>query len=160
MRTIGFSAARIAILVAGFAALPALSTTAGAASSTTAGAAASTTAGDSGGAAQPDKADRNTPASAADPSELIDPDMYATAIEVQQTLHFHSIRVVPVDKSENSAALIGAVTRDQPGVEALRQAVRGNGELAGALSSRGLSAGDVVAVTTDRNDDAILFVKP
>lgn len=98
-------------------------------------------------------------AQAADPARLIDPDMYATAIEVQQTKHFKSITITPLDKSENSKALIRTVLADQSGMEDLRKAVRGNRALMKALEDRGLTAGDVVSVTTDRNDNAIVFVK-
>lgn len=109
--------------------------------------------GTSGGT-RPDAA-----AQAADPSRLIDPNMYATAIEVGETQHFGSITVMPVDKSENSRALIRSVLDDQDGLEALHRAVRGNSQLMAVLTGKGIPAGDVVSVTTDQNDNAIVFVK-
>ena len=106
------------------------------------------------GATAPD-----TAAQMADPARLIDPNMYATAIEVRETQHFGSITITPVDRSENSKALIRTVMQDQPGIEDLRNAIRANAQLMKALKDRGISVDDVVSVTTDRNDNAIVFVK-
>lgn len=118
-----------------------------------AGSAAAGQSAKSGGTA-PDKA-----AETADPARLIDPNMYATAIEVRETPHFGSITITPVDRSENSKALIRTVMQDQPGIEDLRNAIRANAQLMKALNNRGISVDDVVSVTTDRNDNAIVFVK-
>ncbi len=98
-------------------------------------------------------------AQAADPAQLIDPDMFATAIEVRETTHFASITITPVDSSENSRALIRNVLQDQQGMEDLHAAIRGNRELMKTLKGKGIPVDDVVSVTTDRNDNAIVFTR-
>ena len=111
------------------------------------------------GSASGTPAGKSTAAQLADPARLIDPDLYAAAIEVRETAHFGSVTVTPVGRSENSAALIASVLQDQDGLEELRAAVRKNGQLMAALKREGVSLIDLVSVTTDQNNNAILFVR-
>ncbi|KAJ0336846.1 hypothetical protein COL154_014335, partial [Colletotrichum chrysophilum] len=96
---------------------------------------------------------------AADPSKLIDPDTTAVAMELRESTHFSSITVRPVSKSGNSKALIRAVLDDQSGQQDLHAAIHHNEQLMRTLKSHGLSVDDVVSITTDRNDNAIVFVR-
>jgi hypothetical protein len=98
-------------------------------------------------------------ADAADPSHLIDPNRSAAAIIVRKSPDFASIKVEPVSKSGNSQALIRAVLDHDAGLDALHEAIRGNADMMKALKAQGASVDDVVAVTTDRNNDAIVFTR-
>lgn len=96
---------------------------------------------------------------AADPSKLIDPDPIAVAMELRETSQFSSIVIRPASKSGNSKALIRAVLDDQSGLQALHAAILRNEQLMRTLKSRGVSVNDVLSITTDRNDNAIVFVR-
>lgn len=98
-------------------------------------------------------------AAAADPALLINPDIAAAAIEIGETTHFKAIRIEPVDRSENSKALVRAVLDNASALEDLHEAIRRNTQLSKALSSRDVSVDDVVSVTTDRDDNAIVFTR-
>jgi len=98
-------------------------------------------------------------ADSADPSKLIDADLTAVSIELRQTPSFSSIVVKPVGKSGNSKALVRILLDDQSGLRDLHAAIRRNDQLMTILRSRRISVDDVVSISTDRNDNAIVFVK-
>lgn len=96
---------------------------------------------------------------AADPAQLLNPDTAASAIEIRETPHFGSIKIRSARQSDDDAAIVRVVLEDTSGLDALRKAIRGNSELMSALAARDKSVDDVISVTTDRNDDAIIFTR-
>lgn len=98
-------------------------------------------------------------ADAADPSHLIDPNRAAAAIIVRNTPDFAAIKVEPVSRSGNSKVLIRAVLDHDAGLDDLHDAIRGNAAMMKVLKGQNVAVDDVVAVTTDRNNDAIVFTR-
>ncbi|TPW26693.1 hypothetical protein [Pararhizobium mangrovi] len=98
-------------------------------------------------------------AGVADPGQLIDPNLSAQAIAVRETPKFASIKIVPVEQSGNSKPLVQAVMDENAAAETLRDAIRANADLMRYLRAHDVQVSNVVALSTDRNNNAIVFTR-
>ncbi|MGN6551755.1 MAG: hypothetical protein ACTHJ3_17930 [Pararhizobium sp.] len=93
------------------------------------------------------------------PARLIDPDLIATAMEIDQTKTFAGITVESAAKSGNAAPVIAVVSSNAAGQQRLRDSIARKPKLVQALKAHGHGVADVIAVSMDARNDIVLFTR-
>lgn len=108
---------------------------------------------------KPSKKKSHTVHRAPPPAQLIDPNLAATAIEIDEAKAFGSITVKSAAASGSSAPVIAVVSSNTSGQQRLHEAIRKKPKLVRALKAHDHLVDDVIAVSLDARNDIVLFTR-